>query len=39
VLVDGRLVVKDGEHQLLDVDRVKARARTEARRLVHRAGL
>ncbi len=39
VLVDGRLVVKDGEHQLLDVDRVKARARTEARRLVNRAAL
>jgi 5-methylthioadenosine/S-adenosylhomocysteine deaminase len=39
VLVDGTIVVKDGTHQHLDVSRVKARARTEARRLVSRAGL
>jgi 5-methylthioadenosine/S-adenosylhomocysteine deaminase len=39
VLVDGMLVVKDGEHQLLDVERLKARARAEARRLLDRAGI
>jgi 5-methylthioadenosine/S-adenosylhomocysteine deaminase len=39
VLVDGLLVVKDGEHQLLDVERVRAQARVEARRLIHRAAI
>jgi cytosine/adenosine deaminase-related metal-dependent hydrolase len=39
VLVDGALVVKHGEHQLLDVERVKARARAMARRLLARAKL
>jgi cytosine/adenosine deaminase-related metal-dependent hydrolase len=39
VLVNGELVVKDGVHQRLDVERVKARARAEARRLVSRARL
>ncbi len=39
VLVDGELVVKDREHQRLDGERVKARARAEARKLVARAGL
>jgi 5-methylthioadenosine/S-adenosylhomocysteine deaminase len=39
VLVDGMLVVKDGEHQLLDVERVRAQARVEARRLLNRAGI
>jgi 5-methylthioadenosine/S-adenosylhomocysteine deaminase len=39
VLVDGELVVKDRQHMRLDVDRVKARARAQARRLVARAGI
>jgi hypothetical protein len=39
VLVDGELVVKGREHQRLDAERVKARARSEARKLVARAGL
>jgi 5-methylthioadenosine/S-adenosylhomocysteine deaminase len=39
VMVDGALVVKDREHQRLDSERVKARARAEARRLAARAGL
>jgi 5-methylthioadenosine/S-adenosylhomocysteine deaminase len=39
VLVDGAIVVKDREHQRLDVERVKARAREQARRVVARAGL
>lgn len=37
VLVDGEVVVRDREHQRLDVARVKARARDQARRLVARA--
>ena len=36
-MVDGELVVKGGEHQRLDVERVKERARAQARRLVLRA--
>ncbi len=39
VLVDGRVVVAGGEHQLLDGDEVVARARAQARKLVSRAGL
>jgi cytosine/adenosine deaminase-related metal-dependent hydrolase len=39
VMVDGELVVKAGEHQRLDVEAVTARARTQAKRLVSRAGL
>jgi cytosine/adenosine deaminase-related metal-dependent hydrolase len=39
VLVDGRFVVKDREHQALDAEPVKARARLQARKLVARAGL
>jgi len=39
VLVDGEIVVRAGEHQRLDVERVKARARDAARRLASRAGL
>jgi 5-methylthioadenosine/S-adenosylhomocysteine deaminase len=39
VLVDGELVVKDRRHQRLDVDRVTARARSLAKRLVARAGV
>jgi 5-methylthioadenosine/S-adenosylhomocysteine deaminase len=39
VLVDGVLVVKDREHQLLDAESVKARARKEAKKLVARAGI
>jgi 5-methylthioadenosine/S-adenosylhomocysteine deaminase len=39
VLVDGEIVVKDREHARLDVDRVKARARAQAKRLVARAGV
>jgi cytosine/adenosine deaminase-related metal-dependent hydrolase len=37
VLVDGELVVKNGQHERLDVERVKARARVQARRLLARA--
>jgi cytosine/adenosine deaminase-related metal-dependent hydrolase len=39
VLVDGERVVVHREHQRLDVERVKARAREQARKLVARAGL
>ena len=39
VMIGGRLVVKDGEHQLYDAEQVKARAREQARRLASRAGL
>ena len=39
VMVDGAIIVKDGVHQLLDVERVKAASRREARRLRSRAGL
>jgi cytosine/adenosine deaminase-related metal-dependent hydrolase len=39
VLVDGALVVKHGEHQRLDVERVKARARAAARALLARAAM
>jgi cytosine/adenosine deaminase-related metal-dependent hydrolase len=39
VLVDGVGVVVDREHRRLDVERVKARAREQARKLVARAGL
>lgn len=39
VLVDGAIVVKNGEHQRLDRDAVLARARTQAKKLVARAGL
>jgi hypothetical protein len=36
-VVEGELVVKDKEHLRLDVDRVRARARDEARKLALRA--
>ena len=39
VLVDGVRVVAHREHTRLDVERVKARAREQARKLVARAGL
>jgi 5-methylthioadenosine/S-adenosylhomocysteine deaminase len=39
VLVDGARVVHHRQHQKLDVERVKARAREQARKLVARAGL
>jgi cytosine/adenosine deaminase-related metal-dependent hydrolase len=39
VLIDGEMVVRDREHQRLDVERVKATARAQARKLVARAGL
>lgn len=39
VLVDGALVVKDGEHQRLDRERIVARAREQARRVRARAHL
>jgi len=39
VLVDGQLVVRDREHQRLDVERVKARARDQAKKLLARAAL
>jgi 5-methylthioadenosine/S-adenosylhomocysteine deaminase len=39
VLVDGELVVRSREHQRLDAEQVKARARAEARKLTARAGL
>jgi 5-methylthioadenosine/S-adenosylhomocysteine deaminase len=39
VLVDGQHVVKDREHQRLDAEPVKARARVQARKLAARAGL
>ena len=39
VLVDGRHVVKNGEHQLLDRDSVLARSRSEAKKLMSRAKL
>jgi cytosine/adenosine deaminase-related metal-dependent hydrolase len=37
VLVDGSLVVKNGEHQRLDRDAVLGRARSEAKKLTARA--
>jgi cytosine/adenosine deaminase-related metal-dependent hydrolase len=37
VLVDGTLVVKNGEHQLLDRDSVLTRARSESKKLMSRA--
>ena len=39
VLIDGARVVVHGVHQRLDVERVKARAREQARKLVARAGV
>jgi 5-methylthioadenosine/S-adenosylhomocysteine deaminase len=39
VMVDGRLVVRNGEHQLLDREEVLARARTEAKKLMNRANV
>jgi cytosine/adenosine deaminase-related metal-dependent hydrolase len=39
VLVDGAPIVKSGEHQRLDVDRVRARAKTAARALLARAAM
>jgi 5-methylthioadenosine/S-adenosylhomocysteine deaminase len=39
VLVDGEIIVKNAEHQRLDVDRVKAVARAQAKKLAARAGL
>jgi cytosine/adenosine deaminase-related metal-dependent hydrolase len=39
VMVDGALLVKDGEHQRYDAERVKARARTAAQTLRARAGV
>lgn len=37
VLVDGEMVVRDGEHTRLDRDRVLSRARTQAKKLTARA--
>ncbi|MBX3212913.1 MAG: amidohydrolase family protein [Labilithrix sp.] len=37
VLVDGELIVRNGEHTRLDHDRVLSRARSQAKRLVARA--
>ena len=37
VFVDGRHVVRQGEHQLLDRDAVLSKARTESRKLMSRA--
>jgi len=37
VLVDGTIVVRNGEHQRLDRDAVLGRARSEAKKLVARA--
>jgi cytosine/adenosine deaminase-related metal-dependent hydrolase len=39
VMVDGHAVVKNREHQRLDAEAVKARARVQARKLAARAGL
>jgi cytosine/adenosine deaminase-related metal-dependent hydrolase len=39
VMVDGQPVVKNREHQRLDAEGVKARARVQARKLAARAGL
>ncbi len=39
VFVDGAHVVKRGEHQRLDAEAVKARARAQSRKLAARAGL
>ena len=39
VLIDGAMVVYNREHQRLDVERVTATARAQARKLVARAGL
>jgi len=39
VLIDGVHVVRHRQHQRLDVERVKARAREQAKKLVARAGL
>jgi 5-methylthioadenosine/S-adenosylhomocysteine deaminase len=39
VLVDGAIVVKDREHQTLDVERIVAQARVEERKLRERAGI
>jgi cytosine/adenosine deaminase-related metal-dependent hydrolase len=39
VLIDGALVVKDGEHQTLDVEKVVAEARIEGKKLIARAGI
>ncbi|MBX3193462.1 MAG: amidohydrolase family protein, partial [Labilithrix sp.] len=39
VLVDGQMVVSDGEHRLLDRESVLSRARGEAKKLVARADL
>jgi cytosine/adenosine deaminase-related metal-dependent hydrolase len=39
VLADGAWLVRDGEHQLFDAERVKSRAREQAARLAARAGL
>jgi hypothetical protein len=38
-MVDGHAVVKNREHQRLDAEAVKARARVQARKLAARAGL
>lgn len=38
-IVDGEIVVKGGEHQRLDVERVKSRARAQAKRLALRANI
>ncbi len=39
VLVDGEPVVRNREHERLDAEQVKARARVQARKLSARAGL
>ncbi len=36
VVIDGRVVVRDGEHQVFDAEAVVARARVEAKKLVTR---
>ena len=39
VMIDGELVVKGGEHTRLDVARVKAQAREQARKVIARSGV
>src|SRR4029077_16964163 len=39
VVLDGHVVVKSAQHQRLDGELVKARAREQGRRLVQRAGI
>ncbi len=39
VMVNGELVVRDGEHTRIDAERVLGRARTQAKKLVARSGI